>query len=305
MPPWFLLSLTRWKVYRGLESTMMKNSNGRARLKDGISRLVSFLVAPVSFAHLKPLPGKMAQELDGNPMLADALAKLGMPKFDTERTSESTRLLDDLGAALDNDISEFNVFIGQVRDAWRAFKPNSYTRFPEKVVVKRGNSPLFAVVPSEDNPVYLPDSSASFIAALEQFSLPVIAIDTSDAKRLAQSFKDSYGDGIQLSSEIEMIPLVNGEKWQKTLGVTLAESEMEWVIALVLTLVAFLGVQAKGTNAKPFLERVRMFREAIICWVPSLEAGLFKGDQKIASPICSSNLDRQMESSSSQRKLQR
>jgi hypothetical protein len=226
----------------------------------------------------------MAQELDGNPVLVDVLTKLGMPKFDTERTSESTRLLDDLAASLDNDISEFNVFLGQVRDAWRAFAPKSFSRFPRKVVIKRGNSPLFAAVPADDNPVYLPDSSASFISALEQFSLPVIAIDTSDAKRLAQSFKDSYGDGIQLASEIEMIPLVNGEKWQRTFGISMAESELEWVIALALTLVAFSGVQAKGTNAKPFLERVQMFREATILWVPSLEAGLFKGDQKIASP---------------------
>ncbi len=239
---------------------------------------------PRQFAHLKPLSGRMAQLLDGNPMLADALLKLGMPKFDIETLSESTRLLDDLAGSLYSDISESSVFLGQVRDAWRAFDPKEDGKFPQTIVVRRGNAPLFARAPSEDEPVYLPDSSASFMAALEQFSLPVVAIDTSDAKRLAKGFKRSYRDGVQLASEIEMIPLVNGERWQGTPGTRLSESELEWIVAMVLTLVAFSGMQAKGTNAKPFRERVQMFREATICWVPSLEAGLFKGKQRIASP---------------------
>lgn len=239
---------------------------------------------PRLFSHLKPLSGRLAHMLDGNPFLAEALKKLGMPKFDTETRSESARLLKDLASALEGDITELNVFLGQVRDAWGAFEPKPNGPFPKLIIVRKGNNPLTAHAPSLEKPIYLPDSSASFIDALEQFSLPVVAIDTSNAKRLSAGFKTFYGDGIQLASKLEMIPLVNGVKWEKTSGTLFADSDLEWLIPMVLTLVAFTGVQAKGTNSKPFQERVQMFREARVCWVSSLEAGLFKDEEVVVNP---------------------
>ena len=239
---------------------------------------------PKLFAHLKPLSGRLAQRLDSDPLLAAALKKLGMPKFDTEARSESPRLLNDLAAALNGDITELNIFLGQVRDAWGAFDPAAGGAFPRKVVIRHGNNPLTVHTLSPENPVYLPDSSVSFIDALEQFSLPVVAINTSDAKRLSASFKAAYGDGIQLASKLEMIPLVNREKWEGSCGTLLVDSDLEWLIPMLLTLVAFTGVQAKGTNSEPFLKRVQMFREARMCWVSSLEAGLFKDEEVVVSP---------------------
>ena len=43
------------------------------------------------FAHLRPLPGNIAQLLDSDPHLLSVLQGLGMPKFDTEHPSASTR----------------------------------------------------------------------------------------------------------------------------------------------------------------------------------------------------------------------
>jgi hypothetical protein len=239
---------------------------------------------PRLFAHLKPLSGRLAQLLDGDPLLAAALAKLGMPKFDTENRSESTRLLNDLASALDGDVTELNVFLGQVRDAWGAFEPEDDSQFPPKLIIRRGNNPITVHIPSADQPVYLPDSTASFVDALEQFSLPVIAIDISDAKRLSEGFKNFYGDGVQLASSLNLKPLVDGNPWNEMKNGLLADSELEWIIPMILSFVAFTGVQAKGTNSDPFQKRVQIFREARICWVPNLEAGLFKGDEIVVSP---------------------
>lgn len=239
---------------------------------------------PRLFAHLKPLSGRLAHMLDANHALAEAMKKLGMPKFDTETRSESTRLLNDLATALKGDISELNVFLGQVRSAWGAFEPKPNGAFPKQIIIRRGNNPLTVYSPSAESPVYLPDSSASFIDALEQFSLPVVAIETLDAKRLSSGFKAAYGDSIQLASMLEMKPLVNGEKWEVASGSLLVDTELEWLIPMVLTLVAFTGVQAKGTNSDPFQKRVQMFREARVSWVTSLEAGLFKGGEVVVSP---------------------
>lgn len=239
---------------------------------------------PRLFAHLKPLSGRLAQMLDANPSLAAVLANLGMPKFDTEYRSESIRLLNDLASALDGDVTELNVFLGQVRDAWRAFEPKDDTQFPPKLIIRRGDNPITAHIPSVDQPVYLPDSTASFVDALGQFSLPVIAIDISDAKRLSEGFKNFYGDRVQLASNLKLLPLVDGNPWNEMKNGLLADSELEWIIPLVLSFIAFTGVQAKGTNSEPFLKRVQIFREARICWVSNLEAGLFKGDEIVASP---------------------
>lgn len=236
------------------------------------------------FEHLKPLSGRLAQKLDRDPHLVSALSKLGMPKFDTENRSESTRLLNDLASALDGDVTELNVFLGQVRDAWGAFEPEEGSQFPSKITIRRGNNLITVHVPSLDQPVYLPDSTKSFVDALEHFSLPVIAIDPKDAKRLSEGFKNFYGDGVQLASNLEMNPLVGGEPWNEVKNGLLADSELKWIIPLVLSLVAFTGVQAKGTNSSPFQKRVQMFREARLCWVPTLEAGLFKGDEIVVKP---------------------
>ena len=140
------------------------------------------------------------------------------------------------------------------------------------------------MVVNTQNPAYLPDSSASFISALEQFALPVVAIDTSDARRLAQSFKAAYGEGVELASELEVVPLVEGERWQGKAETLLANSELEWLIPVVLTLVAFSGPQAKGTNSEPFRKRLEIFREARLCWVPILEAGLFRKGEVVVKP---------------------
>lgn len=240
---------------------------------------------PRLFAHLKPLSGPLALMLDGSPLLAEALKKLGMPKFDTETRSESTRLLNDLATALEGDITELNVFLGQVRDAWGAFEPKANGAFPPKIIIKQGNNPLKVHTPSPDFPVYLPDTTASFVDALEQFALPVVAIKSTDAERLSAQFKTAYGEGIQLASKLRLVPLVNGEKWEGNCGALMVDSELEWLIPMVLTLVAFIGVQAKGTNSEPFQKRVQMFREARVCWVPSLAAALFKGEEIVASPL--------------------
>ena len=55
------------------------------------------------FAHLKPLPGNLADQLDADTELSDGMRRLGMPKFDPELHSSSTRLLTDLANAAKGD----------------------------------------------------------------------------------------------------------------------------------------------------------------------------------------------------------
>ena len=237
------------------------------------------------FAHLKPLPGNLADQLDADTELSDAMRRLGMPKFDPELHSSSTRLLTDLAnAAKGDEIPDQNVFLGQVRSAWTAFYPQPGKAHPESILVKRSGRRLTAERPLIENPVYLPDSPKSFVAALEHFELPVVAIETAEARRLAEWFQTAYGDGLQKASELDVVPLVDGLPWNGVAGERLRDSELTWLIPVILTLTAFGGSQPKGTASKRFREQIVSLREARVTWVAQLQAGLFRGETNISSP---------------------
>lgn len=111
------------------------------------------------FAHLKPLPGELANRLDMDSRLAAMMRLLGTPRFDPETKSPSTQLLDVLADAVARgDVPHWDVFLGQVRSAWRGFEPTVGSPFPNRLLVQRGSSRLTAESPDEYGPAYLADS---------------------------------------------------------------------------------------------------------------------------------------------------
>ena len=92
------------------------------------------------FAHLRPLSPSIAAEVDANPELVPFLKDLGMPVYDLEKPSNDRRLLTALADALQDpeSIADQNVFLGQVRDAWRIFRPGTTEAFPDRIFVHRG-----------------------------------------------------------------------------------------------------------------------------------------------------------------------
>lgn len=239
------------------------------------------------FAHLRPLPGDLANRLDVHPNLAAVMRRLGTPRFDPETKNSSTQLLDALVAAVErSDVPHWDVFLGQVRSAWRGFEPTAPPVFPRKLLVQRGGSRLKAEQPDKDHPVYLPDSTKSFLSALKHFELPVVAIETEDAKRLAERFTAAFPNSVLRASTLEPVPLVNGERWTTTSIDRLRDdAELEWVIPVVLTIAAFHGPQAQGTATRAFRKHVETFRETRLCVVGRIETGLFRGDTLVAPPL--------------------
>lgn len=239
------------------------------------------------FAHLRPLPGELANRLDVHPNLAAVMQRLGTPKFDPETKSSSTQLLDALVNAVErNEVPHWDVFLGQVRSAWRGFEPAANPVFPNKLLVQRGSSRLKAERPDKDHPVYLSDSTKSFLSALKHFELPVVAIETDDAKRLADRFIAAFPDGVLQASALQPVPLVNGERWNAASEERLRDNaELEWAIPVVLTIAAFHGPQAQGTATKAFRKHVETFREARLCVVGRIETGLFRGDTLVAPSL--------------------
>jgi hypothetical protein len=246
------------------------------------------------FAHLRPLPGELANRLDMDERLASVMRRLGTPLFDPETKSASTQLLDTLtNAVIRDEVLNWDVFLGQVRSAWRGFEPIGIgsSPFPKRLLVQRGGSRLTVESPSEENPVYLPDSTKSFLVALKHFKLPVIAIEAEDSKRLANRFVTAFPKGVLRASTLKPVPLVGGEPWDGAPQDKFRdEAELEWTIPALLTVAAFYGPQAQGTTSKSFKNLLEIFRNARLSIVEKIETGLFRGETPVAPPLSVSAL---------------
>lgn len=239
------------------------------------------------YGHLNPLPGVLADRMDQNPAIYDkGLALLAMPKFipDAGERSPDQRLLSTLSHALDSEIPDPNMFLNHIRIAWKNYTHDMNKSFPGKIIICNGPKNFKAVTPSTDSPVYLPDSDESFVTELSLFSLPVIEINTSDAKRLSSSFKSKYGAAVRLASEMKMWPIVEDQSWERESGEPLSDSELSWLPSVLLTLYAFVGSPPPGLYAKKISSTVQILRDAKIVWGSSLKAGLWMGDESIANP---------------------
>jgi hypothetical protein len=237
------------------------------------------------FEHLHPLPLPVAILLDQSEILRSVMSRLGMPQYDPDSKSGSTRLLETLVEAVGKEeIRDANVFLGQVRSAWASFVPDSSSRLPSRILVSRSGRGLEAATPSTQNRVYLPDSKRSSLASLEQFDIPVIAIESVDAKRLSSNFLSAYGGGVIPTSSLRILPRTDGHEWTAEETVPFNRSEIHWIAPLALTVAAHYGVTARGVGSARFGAQVQAFREARVSWCTTLSVGLYLDQDKVAEP---------------------
>ncbi|TGD72178.1 DUF3883 domain-containing protein [Mangrovimicrobium sediminis] len=227
------------------------------------------------YSHLHPMPLEISSVIDSDPSIAEVMTELGMPTYQgPEVETRSTRLLEDLAGALndpENYISNTNVFLGQVRDAWAQFNPFEDEGPLEYVVISEGAGNLRVVSPAVEQPVYIPDTTHQIHRGLEAHAKPLLAIEPRDARRMEAYFSQAYGERIRFASHLEQLALVDGEEWVEVGNETLLSEECPWLITLVLATVAFTGSQSRGTGTKRFTEVLDVLRSVRICWVKQLD----------------------------------
>jgi hypothetical protein len=152
------------------------------------------------------------------------------------------------------------------------------------LITQHVDSMCFSNIPSADQPVYLPDSSRSSLGALDQFNIPVLAIEASDAKRLAVGIVAVYRGGVVQTSALRLVPVTDGREWSSDSTLRLQVSELEWIVPLALTLSAHYGMNPRGIGSARFAEQVQAFREASVNWCTTLAVALFSGGAKVAQP---------------------
>jgi hypothetical protein len=237
------------------------------------------------YQHLKPVPVSLLELIERKHSIQELLISLGMPLFDLETHTSDNRLLRDLAEALTNpdiDIASKDVFLGMVRNAWSQFYPEDGDSLPDFLIVHGSAKSLEVVSPSEEEPVFLPDATEERHEGLELYGKPILAIEAKDAKRLQSHFIDYFGDAIQLASELEIKPIIDGALWDEQPAPILASTELEWLPPVVLAVFAYAGQQNRGTGTKTFSKAIDRLRDARFQLVSSLEIGLWNKYDQVA-----------------------
>ena len=110
------------------------------------------------YSHLDPLSLDLARTLNDDPELRDALVALGLNVYPTEGDRTGPALLDALATAWTArkiPPGRFDVFLGQVRDAWKHLDPDE--GLPDAFLVRAGRRTFSTREGNELADIYLPD----------------------------------------------------------------------------------------------------------------------------------------------------
>jgi hypothetical protein len=240
------------------------------------------------YMHLRPLSLDMVQGITDEAV--STLASLGTPVYRPGDTTPSSRLLEDLASAWLNHASDINQdrFVGQIRSAWQDFHPDGTSRFPQKLVVRVGQS-LQVRTPSAEQPIYLPDAPTSHFGPAELEKLPVLEIVPPQAARLASAFEAVLGSAVRRISTLELKTRVSGVDWSPDANAPLLrDSNLRWLIPPVLAAVAFQGTRPYGTETQGFQQAVKRLQGARLFEARDINLQLVHRTEVLASvPVAS------------------
>lgn len=199
------------------------------------------------FAHLAPLSLKLGRRLGENPDLLATLKRVGLNVYPTEDDQGGPELLEALADAHDKKempAGGFDVFLGQVRHAWRHLDPSG--EVPERFLVRTRARRFEVKRAAELSGVYLPDHNTRS-RSLRDHEKPIVEmrlaeaqgavgdrLDTIDLRRASNLRERCLADGIPLLDDA-------------TAGaVPIEDTELHWLPLVLLTLAAHGGANPRG-----------------------------------------------------------
>ena len=201
------------------------------------------------FRHLSPLPAQLAHRLAQEEALLSVLQKLGLNIYPTEDALTGPDLLNALADVATKAPGEmpaggFDVFLGQVRQAWRYFDPDR--QLPEHFLVRTGPRTLTVRSSTELSDVYLPDHSAN-TRSLREYRRPILAMRPVEANGdVGARLHDELG--VRRASALEERCLIDGrldaDRTQGAHG--LDATGLGWLPVVLLTLAAHGGNNPRG-----------------------------------------------------------
>ena len=237
---------------------------------------------PERFRHLNPLTARLARRLEDHPKLTTALRNLGLNVYPVEQDRTGPELLQALATAWTErriTSGRFDVFLGQVRDAWRHFDPGH--GFPEAFLVRTGRRSFSVRSLDELADVYLPDNRDRTQSLLQHGKL-FLEMQTIDATRKANAL--SAATGIKRASALEQRFLVNDSRW---IGVVdgsepLDDTTFAWLPVPLLAVAAHGGADPTGAATRRWTDAANRLRRAHVVECETIAVQLVDGDQVVA-----------------------
>ena len=192
-----------------------------------------------SYAHLDPLSLVLARRLNADPHLQRALAALGLNIYPTEEERTGSELLDALAAAWSGNrvpAGRFDVFLGQVRHAWRHLDPDM--GLPRTFLVRSGPRKFSVREGSELADAFLPDDRDR-ASSLQEHAKPIVEMLPAEARRKADALLAATP--VNRASMLEERFLVDGDGWNESTDGVPSLDETPYAAWLPVTLLAVLA----------------------------------------------------------------
>lgn len=235
------------------------------------------------YAHLDPLSLDLTKRLAVETTLRDRLAMLGLNVYPTEDDRTGPELLNALAQAwVDGPVppGRFDVFLGQVREAWHRLDPDA--GLPNTFLIRTGRRSLSAHQGNELNHVFLPNNRERS-RALQGHGKSVLEMDDRDARHLAPVLVKATG--INLSSQLEEYSVVNGDRWnpQTAATVPLDSTKYAWLPVVLLAVAAYGGTNPAGSiTRQPWREAADRLRRARVIECNEIVTRIIHNDDIVA-----------------------
>lgn len=304
-----LASLGHWKN-AGWESVTVSKVHGRSWKEEDVAsplrhwlRNVAWLsdrgeqplsqrwLVPESFlrgqserySHLEPLSRDLARRLDTDPGLRDQLVRLGLNVYPTEDDRTGPELLDGLASAWAAGrvpSGRFDVFLGQVRDAWRHLDPDK--GLPETFLVRTGQRVFETRGRSELADVYLPDNQDR-TRTLREHGMAVLDMSSAHAERIAGVLTDATD--IRRASLLDERHVLDGVPWREQADGILAleVTEYQWLPVVLLSVAAYGGNNPAGAATTAWRNAADRLRGTRVLMCEDIAVELVDGDRVVGS----------------------
>lgn len=243
------------------------------------------------FRHLSPLSSQLAQRLDKDEDLLEALGGLGLNVYPTEDARTGPALLETLADVVERladgahvrdamPAGGFDALLGQVRHGWRHLDPEG--RLPTRFIIRTKPRMLTVRTAEKLKDVYLPDHSWK-TRLLREHDQPIIAMRPEDASK--KPLRDRLvklgarrAAGLEEHCRIDHAPTAQTVDGTQTLDA----AGLGWLPVVLLALHAHGGGNPAGPATKAWRQAAARLRRSRVRLCASIEVELVDAGRSVA-----------------------